>query len=874
MVISAVMQIQRPRSLAYILLILMAGWSQLVMGQFDFMQQGPSGGANFSHRLDGEPASVGDVITVRMEALIDPGYHLYAAGQVPEAEANAAVFDLDKESQDVELVASLSDGLKPKVKFDDVFGYDLAEFYGTAVFLQKIKITGPNPRLVGFIRYQVCNASQCIPKTYDLDEEIEVKVAPPQPAEVTTPEEGVSANEPEQAQAVEAPKAPLRVEPQAEEQGKNEEKGAPKQQLSQEERSQLLESVKWEVKKVNTAQLQVGETFDIVLSANIEEGYKVYSSTPPAEPAGLPATFNLNGKSKDVALVGGLKEEGEALLQFDPIFQTQVRVFEKEVRFVQSVKITGNQPVLDGYLSYQVCNDQACVNETLDVFEELSPTNSASISEAKEDSFAESSLAVLMLKGFLLGLVSIFTPCIFPMIPLTVSIFTKQGSARAEGLRKALLYGLSIVGIFTGLAVVISAVFGATALQETSNSPAFNLFFFAMLFIFALSFMGMFEITLPSSWSTAVSKQSDRGGFLGIFFMALALAIVSFSCTGPIVSYALGDAMGRSFFSPILIMLSFSTALALPFVLLAAFPALLKSMPRSGGWLNAVKVSLGLIELALAFIYLSRADLVMHWGLLDREIFIGAWIVIFAMLGMYLLGKIRLPHDDPPVEKLSVPRFLLAMGAFWFVLYLVPGLWGAPLKMLGGFIPSSTKDMGVLIQADQLSSLGSATPNTSDICTYPNKISGHLSEDTPTGFCAFYDLEQGLAYAKEVNKPVFLDFTGHTCANCRYLEKNAWVDPGLKEYISQHYVLISLYTDDRESLPQVEKGKDGKKLRTVGDKWLNYQVETYGSNAQPFYVLLDTNGKELIPPTGYNPPLDIQAYQDFFQRGLDEFQRR
>ncbi|MEM9983776.1 MAG: protein-disulfide reductase DsbD domain-containing protein [Bacteroidota bacterium] len=865
------MQIQRPRPLTYLLLILMASWSQLAMGQFDFMKQGPNGGATFSHRLDGEPAQVGAVITVRMEAVIDPGYHLYAAGQVPEAEANAAIFDLDQESQDIELIGGLQDGLKPKVKFDDVFGYDLAEFYGSAVFLQQIKITGPNPRLVGFMRYQVCNASQCIPKTYDLDEGIEVKAAPTRPAEVVTLKKDAPANEPEQAQAVEAPKALVPVESPPEE-----EETAPETtpKISQAERNQLLAAVTWEVGKMESGELTAGETLDIVLSANIAEGYKVYSSTPPAEPAGLPATFNLNGKSRDVSLVGGLKEEGEALLQFDPIFQTQVRVFEKEVKFIQSVKITGEQPVLEGYLSYQVCNDKACVNETLDVFEEFPAAPTTSISEVKEESFAESSLGVLMLKGFLLGLVSIFTPCIFPMIPLTVSIFTKQGSARAEGLRKALLYGLSIVGIFTGLAVVISAVFGATALQETSNSPAFNLFFFAMLFIFALSFMGMFEITLPSSWSTAVSKQSDRGGFLGIFFMALALAIVSFSCTGPIVSYALGDAMGRSFFSPILIMLSFSTALALPFVLLAAFPALLKSMPRSGGWLNAVKVSLGLIELALAFIYLSRADLVMHWGLLDREIFIGAWIVIFAMLGMYLLGKIRLPHDDPPVEKLSVPRFLLAMGTFWFVLYLVPGLWGAPLKMLGGFIPSSTKDMGVLIQAEQLSSLGSASPATSGICNYPNKISGHLSEDTPTGFCAFYDLEQGLAYAKEVNKPVFLDFTGHTCANCRYLEKNAWVDPGLKEYITQRYVLVSLYTDDRESLPQVEKGKNGKKLRTVGDKWLNYQVETYGSNAQPFYVLLDTEGQELIPPTGYNPPLDLQAYEDFFQRGLDEFQRR
>lgn len=728
-----------PILLFTLLIAPLSGWAQ-----FDFMQQGMSGGATFSHEFRPAEASVGQVISVVMEAEIDPGYHLYAASQIPAAEANAAVFSLDPEASGVELVGGLEDGLKPDVKFDDIFGYDLGEFHDRAIFVQKVKITSENPRLVGFLRYQVCNASQCIPQTYDIDQGLTV-VAMPEPAATTTPEEP-----------------------------------APEEARVQEE------------------------------------------VTPEDTPE--PAQEDEAG------------EEGEE--------ETEVGEVLDEVE-----AIAGEETLLN--------------------------TDAGEPEEVKGE-FEGLSLWGLILKGFLLGLVSIFTPCIFPMIPLTVSIFTKQGAERGKGLRKALFYGLSIVSIFTGLAILISAIFGVTALQQASNHPVFNLVFFAMLFIFALSFLGMFEITLPSSWSTAMSKRGDQGGLVGIFFMALALAIVSFSCTGPLVSYALGDALSSGFFASILIMLSFSTALALPFVILAAFPALLQSVPRAGGWLNAVKVSLGLVELALAFIYLSRADLVMHWGLLDREIFIGAWVVISAMLGLYLLGKIRLPHDDPPVEKLSVPRFMLAMGAFWFTLYLVPGMWGAPLKMLGGFIPSSTQDMGVLIQRDQLASLGTTTSAAAnnDICTYPNKISGHLSEETPTGFCAFYDLEQGMAYAREVGKPVFLDFTGHTCANCRFLEKNAWVDPQLREYISEKYVLISLYTDDRESLPEIEYGESGKKLRTVGDKWLNYQVEAYGSNAQPYYVLLDHDGDLLLPPMGFNPPLDIQAYLDYFQRGLDVFETR
>lgn len=856
------------RIIPFLALLLTLTLPQAMQAQFDFMQQGTAGGATFSHEFEPAEARVGQVVTLVMEAQIDPGYHLYAAEQIPAAEANAATFSLDPEANDLELIGGLQDGIEPKVKFDEIFGYDLGEFYDRAVFTQKVKITGPNPNLVGFLRYQVCNASQCIPKTYEIEERLAV-----QTVEAVTEPQTEPASEPEPNEAP----APVIVEEVKEKDGPEEKaEPMPTEAARATQAPGIIDAVDWEV-SFEPTQPKKGDLLRVTFTAKIKEGYHVYSSIPPAKPAGLPTTFNFNGRSQDLAMQGDLSETGEAIQKYDEIFETDVVLFHDAVTFTQELEVTGGAPILEGYLSYQVCDDRACVTEKVEVLETFGHELAAepTLSEATPvEGEKEEGLGLLLLQGFLLGLASIFTPCIFPMIPLTVSIFTKQGNERGKGIRKAIFYGLSIVGIFTGLAVLISVIFGPWAIQQLSNHPAFNLVFFVLLFVFALSFLGMFEIALPSSWSTAMSKRSDRGGLVGIFFMAMALAIVSFSCTGPLVATALAQAFQGSFFTPVLVMLAFSTALALPFVLLAAFPALLQSMPRSGGWLNAVKVSLGLLELALAFIYLSRADLVMHWGILDREIFIGAWIVIFTMLGLYLLGKIRLPHDDPAVEKLSVPRFLLAMATFWFVLYLVPGLWGAPLKMLGGFIPSSTQDMGVLIQRDQLSGLGSGPAVGNGVCTFPDKVSGHLSEETPAGFCAFYDLEQGLAYAKQVNKPVFLDFTGHTCANCRYLEKNAWVDPELRRYINEEYVLISLYTDDRQALPEIEVDQRGQKLRTVGDKWLSYQVEEYGSNAQPFYVLLDPEGNELLPPMGYNPPLDIESYRDFFARGLQAFEGR
>ena len=686
--------------------------------------------------------------------------------------------------------------------------------------------------------------------------------------------------------------------------------------------NQILDPVSWEETFSREAAVERGGELILSFAATIEPGYWVYSAVPSEGNPGAATSFHWDDTAIGVESAGELKEEGKAKKYYDEIFETDMVKYLDKVTFKQSVRISEADAQAEGFIRYQVCNDETCIpkeysfafapkvvekkkseggrrivdspqskeegerlndkgerseerEERVDPghgLEEKKGEESTETSIEPIETQRSSSLWKLMLQGFLFGLASVLTPCIFPMIPLTVSYFTKRGKNRGKGIRDAVFYGLSIIAIYTVLAMVLSVLFGPDTMQRVAIHPAFNLAFFGLLVIFALSFMGMFELTLPSSWSTAASKGSERGGLGGVFLMALALAIVSFSCTGPIVATALGDAFANgNYGAPTLTMLSFSTAMALPFVLFAIFPGWLESLPKSGGWLNSVKVTLGLLELALAFIYLSRADLVMNWDLLSREAFIGAWIVIFSVLGLYLLGKIQFPHDSK-VERLSVPRALMGMSSFWFALYLLPGLWGAPLSMLGGYLPPNNEHTGVLLQEGQ--AVSGVPGEANEICDYPNKAFAHLNESTPRGFCAFYDLEEGMAFAQTQQKPVFLDFTGHTCANCRYLEQNAWIDPQIQSYINEDYVLVSLYTDDRQKLGQTELTETGKKLRTVGDKWLQYQIDQYLSNAQPFYVLLDHEGQPLLSPIGYNPPLDIQEYRDYFQKGLEVFEKR
>ena len=644
---------------------------------------------------------------------------------------------------------------------------------------------------------------------------------------------------------------------------------------------------------------------ELVFTATIDDGWHVYSTDLP-DGGPISATFNVD-KMEGVELVGKLTPVGKEEDKFDQMFQMQVRFFEHNAQFVQKIKITGATYSIEGYLQYGACNDQNCLPPTSVEFsysgkgdpnaaataktpeskkdEAVAATettegaeNTAEVEAADatagNDSIAattavsagsdlwtpvidelnaydnhtdssNSSWIYIFFAGFLGGLVALFTPCVWPIIPMTVSFFLKRSGDKKKGIRDAWTYGASIVVIYVALGLAITLIFGASALNSLSTNAIFNIFFFLMLVVFAASFFGAFEITLPSSWSTAVDSKAEKaGGLLSIFLMAFTLSLVSFSCTGPIIGFLLVEvSTSGSIVAPAIGMLGFAIALALPFTLFAMFPSWLKSMPKSGGWMNMIKVVLGFLELAFALKFLSVADMAYGWHLLDRETFLALWIVLFALLGVYLLGKIKFPHDDDD-DKVSVPRFFLALISLAFAVYMVPGLWGAPLKAVSAFAPpSSTQDFN-LYKADEV-------------------------------HAQFENYEEGMAYAKSVGKPVMVDFTGWGCVNCREMESKVWIDPKVREIMTKDYVLISLYVDEKAKLPEkitVEENGQQRVLRTVGDKWSYLQRVKFGANAQPFYVLLDNDGKPLNG--SYSHDEDIDKYVKFLQTGLDNYKKK
>lgn len=471
----------------------------------------------------------------------------------------------------------------------------------------------------------------------------------------------------------------------------------------------------------------------------------------------------------------------------------------------------------------------------------------------------------IFIAGIIGGFAAFLMPCIYPMVPLTVSFFTKQSGTRAKGVANALLYGIFIIVIYVALGMLVTLVFGASALNEAASSAWFNLLFFLIIIVFAISFLGAFEITLPSRFVNKMDEKSNKGGLLGLFFMAFTLALVSFSCTGPIIGYLLVEAVSEgALMGPAMGMLGFSVALAIPFMLFAFFPSLLKEMPRSGGWLNTVKVSLGFLELALAFKFLSNVDLAYHWGILDREVFLAIWIVIFGLFGLYLLGKLKFSHDSA-VPFVSIPRLFFAIAILSFTVYMVPGMWGAPLKALSAWLPPSpTQDfnlhqVGYTSQAPQASS--AIVKKYGDVFHAPH------------GIDAFYDYDQALAYSKQVGKPVLLDFTGWSCVNCRKMEESVWPDPQVLKRLKEDYILVSLYVDDRTELEPDEQYVSefsGKRIRRVGQKWSDLQASRFGTNAQPHYVIVDSDGKQLVPAQAYNE--DIQNYVNFLDSGIAAYQ--
>ena len=646
----------------------------------------------------------------------------------------------------------------------------------------------------------------------------------------------------------------------------------------------------------------------LVLTAVIKGDWHLYSTELPA--GGPTPTHLIVDKLTGAELVGKLTANQKPIEKFDPNFEMTLRFFGGKVSFRQQIRITDPKKfAFEGAVRYMACNDQQCLppanwefkiqpkelgkleaaapstklteeTSTTTTEEQTAPpmgeqladsasttatalsVQNDSTSLAASDLWApvipelkaygdkalsqtEGSLWMLLVGGFLGGLVALVTPCVWPMIPMTVSFFLKRSKDKKKGIRDALIYGLGIIIIYVGLGLLVSAVFGASFLNSLATNAYFNVAFFLLLVIFAMSFFGAFELVLPAKWTNKMDEKADSAsGFLSIFFMAFTLALVSFSCTGPIVGTLLVQAATSSsgMLAPAIGMLGFALALALPFTLFAIFPNLLQSMPKSGGWMNSVKVVLAFIELALALKFLSIADLAYNWRILDREVFLALWIVIFFLLGMYLLGKLRFPHDTPQ-EKTPIPALFLAIVSLSFAVYMIPGLWGAPLRAISAFAPPL---------------------RTQDLNLYHGEV-----------HAKFDDYDAGMAYARQVGKPVIIDFSGYGCVNCRKMEAAVWTDANVKGMIENDYVLITLMVDEKAPLPQpleVEENGEKVKLRTVGDKWSYFQRMKFGANAQPFYVLLDHQGKPLAPSRAYDE--DIPAYLDFLKGGLSEFSKR
>lgn len=647
--------------------------------------------------------------------------------------------------------------------------------------------------------------------------------------------------------------------------------------------AQLPEPVQWKY--------SITDQNEIVFTASVEKNWHLYTLDLPSGGPN-PTTFIFE-TVKGAELLGKVTTLTGITTKFDDLFGMDISWYTQNPTFTQQIKVTDpNAFIIEGYIDYMSCDDQSCVpgqenfsfskqdlpaalatikavatapvindtNKIQTTIEEVVPTETLVDSSTADlwkpvveelqnygqgSGQSDQSGWTIFLLCFVGGLIALLTPCVWPIIPMTVSFFLKRSKKnRKKAIGDALIYGLSIIVIYLGLGLLITILFGASALNELSTSALFNLLFFALLIIFAISFFGAFELSLPASWSNKMdSKAESTSGLISLFFMAFTLVLVSFSCTGPIIGGLLVQAASMgSITGPAIGMFGFGLALAIPFALFAIFPSLLQNLPQSGGWLNSVKVVLGFLELALALKFLSVADLSYGWGILDREVFLVLWIIIFVLLGFYLLGKIKFPHDSD-LKNISVIRLFLAIVSFAFAIYMVPGLWGAPLKAISAFPPPLY---------------------TQDFNLYDGEVHPQ-----------FYDYEEGIVYAGQHNKPVLIDFTGYGCVNCREMEAFVWSDPRVKGIIDNDYVLISLYVDDKTKLPEtleVEEFGKTTKLRTIGDKWSYLQRHKFGANAQPYYILVDNNGLPIGPWRAYDK--DIDAYIQFLQKGIQDYRLR
>lgn len=767
-------------------------------------------------------------------AEVEPCWHIYSQFLDDPNGPLPTYFELEF-PKSVQAVGAVQE-CDPIVEYDPNFMMDLKYFEEEVNWVQTIKLSGEShPNIKGYLSFMVCDESRCLPPE-DIDFEFNLNT------DVLAP---LTNRCPPSKHLCHGDNAGLEME----------------------ENSGILEPVAWETTIYKTEKT---EEFDLVFHATVDPCWHLYSQFIEGFDGPMATSFSMDWPD-GIELVGEV-EECEPIVKFDPQFNMDVPYFEEEVFFKQRFQTTGTpESEVAGFITYMACDEERCVfppdlefKINLASWDAASPANARpelcpdpqhsctgiageDASDATDEE--EEGLLGVFLLGMLLGFAALLTPCVFPMIPMTVSFFTKQSKTRSEGIRNALIYGFFIIFIYTGLGLLLTAVFGVDILNVISTDPYFNLGLFLLLIIFGASFLGAFEIQLPTSWANKTDEAADKGGLLGIFFMAATLAIVSFSCTGPLVGSALAGAATGSFAAPTAVMFGFSLALSLPFMLFSAFPGWLNSLPQSGGWLNSVKVVLGLLEIGFAFKFLSNADLVLQLGLLQRELFIAIWVGIVLCIAFYLFGWILFPHDSK-TERIGVFRFSMGLVFFTLGIYLIPGMWGAPVKLISGFPPP--------MFYSEWSGGGSSAEGHS---------SGHVE-------ARFTDYEEGMAAAVAEGKPVVLDFTGWACVNCRKMEEQVWPNTQVATMLMEDVVLISLYVDERNELPAAEQREEvygGKafKIKTVGNKWSYLQASQFNTNSQPFYVLLDHDGEPVADGVGYDP--DPEVFIDFLEDGIDKF---